>query len=548
MKYHPNAGATSHLILVILWGLLFGQHTSALDIWLPRQHIPAFVQPGGSFIAEVKGASNLPTAGWHASITNDLRSWSCGVTPLSYGSIHQGLKNGWRVAVAVPVDAPPELFKLVLANTLDGSATQNRAVRVVRDFEESFYILQLSDQHVTNERAVVPGGNASAKWGNGSTDAMRWAAPVLNLINPRFVLFTGDNNQIYNSATSWCEMTEARRRIQIYLNALQEYSVASVIVNGNHDVGYSSYIDSRAVRDNYEAMIGQRVFSFRMGSFYVLGNEFTYNEFFPWVKSDYAAAGADASVKYRLIAQHYPDHFVTVAYAINPCNLMLVGHSHKTQTYQTTPYPIQVSGTSQDHQKASFYSFDRNANGWTCPQATNHLEGVSVWPLVGDWGSNPVVSAVFSRINNGTQISNTVGVANTLPQDFRNGRVRFLMAHAPYSVTGGEIEAQYDYGNGSSTAVLVKANLRKKALTTVTIARASPRFGASAVSADNLILSGAGGAPVGQYLVLTSSNAALPVADWTRMATNSFDAGGNFAFTNSPRLGSPGQFFRLLIP
>ncbi len=37
----------------------------------------------------------------------------------------------------------------------------------------------------------------------------------------------------------------------------------------------------------------------------------------------------------------------------------------------------------------------------------------------------------------------------------------------------------------------------------------------------------------GPYYVLSSTNVALPLSNWTRLQTNSFDANGNFSFTNT---------------
>ncbi len=502
--------------------LLAAQLARALDIWSPRQHFPAFVQPGGSFVAEVSGASNLPTGGWSASISNELRNWTCTVSAPGYGSIHQGKENGWRLPIVVPADAPPELFTLVVANTAGGNTNRVRAVKVVTNFEEDFYILQLTDQHVTAASATLANGNHQS--GNGSTDAMGWAAPVINLINPRFVLVTGDNNQIYNSATDMCGsggLSEATNRVRLYYGALRKYAVPSVIVDGNHDIGYSGYTNSVAWRAAYEDLVGQRVFSFRMGSFYVLGNEFTYNDYIAWARSDYNAAGADASIKYRLIAQHYPAAWVQVAYSTNPCNLMLVGHSHSTGTYQTSPYPVQVSGTSQDYQKASFYNFQRNAGGWTCSQATNHLEGINVWHLFGDWGSNAAVSATFTLPNNGTQASNSVSIISTLPQNFYGGRVKFLMPRGTYAVSNGTVEAQYDYNSGASTAVPVKMTILSNATTTVSIkpvdSPSHPQI-VSDVQAPFLVMPGCS---VGNSVIATGS---LPLRyQWQFNGTNLTD-------------------------
>jgi hypothetical protein len=49
---------------------------------------------------------------------------------------------------------------------------------------------------------------------------------------------------------------------------------------------------------------------------------------------------------------------------------------------------------------------------------------------------------------------------------------------------------------------------------------------------DSLVLSGTGGTPSWGYYVLTSTDLTLPMSQWTRSATNSFDGSGNFVFTN----------------
>jgi hypothetical protein len=68
-------------------------------------------------------------------------------------------------------------------------------------------------------------------------------------------------------------------------------------------------------------------------------------------------------------------------------------------------------------------------------------------------------------------------------------------------------------------------------------------FTAQTVSGTNLVLRGVGH-PGGSYRVQISSNLALPAANWTRIATNSFDSvTGEFRFTNS--ISNPQLFYRL---
>jgi hypothetical protein len=59
---------------------------------------------------------------------------------------------------------------------------------------------------------------------------------------------------------------------------------------------------------------------------------------------------------------------------------------------------------------------------------------------------------------------------------------------------------------------------------------------------------GGGGIADGTYYVLTSTNPELPLNQWTVIATNAFDAVGNFNFTNAIRPNLPAQFFRLQAP
>jgi len=76
----------------------------------------------------------------------------------------------------------------------------------------------------------------------------------------------------------------------------------------------------------------------------------------------------------------------------------------------------------------------------------------------------------------------------------------------------------------------------------------APRFGGVALVGTNLVMSGSNGVPSQTYRVLASTNIALPVANWTPIATNSFDANGNFVFTNSVKASIPKQFYRLSLP
>jgi hypothetical protein len=71
------------------------------------------------------------------------------------------------------------------------------------------------------------------------------------------------------------------------------------------------------------------------------------------------------------------------------------------------------------------------------------------------------------------------------------------------------------------------------------------------LSGMNLTFIGCGGGPSGEYVVCSATNLTLPLALWTPVTTNLFDASGNFnaliALANTPNPNAPRQFFTTLF-
>ena len=75
-----------------------------------------------------------------------------------------------------------------------------------------------------------------------------------------------------------------------------------------------------------------------------------------------------------------------------------------------------------------------------------------------------------------------------------------------------------------------------------------PMFGAISASGNNLTMSGNNGIPNASYYVLTSTNIALSLSNWTRLLTNQFDVTGGFNFTNAVNPLTSQLFYRLQLP
>ena len=70
-----------------------------------------------------------------------------------------------------------------------------------------------------------------------------------------------------------------------------------------------------------------------------------------------------------------------------------------------------------------------------------------------------------------------------------------------------------------------------------------PGIASYSFNAGNLILAGTNGYPSAGFSVLTSTNVADSLTNWTTLTDGSYDASGNFAVTNAITNAAPAQFF-----
>jgi T5SS/PEP-CTERM-associated repeat protein len=76
----------------------------------------------------------------------------------------------------------------------------------------------------------------------------------------------------------------------------------------------------------------------------------------------------------------------------------------------------------------------------------------------------------------------------------------------------------------------------------------APRFTNITASGTNMIVAGTNGTTSGNYAVLTATNVTLPLSNWVSIATNPFNSGGGFSFTNGIAPGELQRYFRLRSP
>ena len=470
-------------------------------LWRPRLATPALVALDAPadrrFIAEIRASS--AATGWGVTISNDLSAWTCPVVSAVHATINRGTEPGWQLTVSVPTNAPPELFTVVVSSS-ESVSVQSQALSVVPAFATDFYILHMADEQIVQEFHNSPSG----QWYNGvgTAEEFNWEKEPLNLINPRFVMATGDDIDFngcldaYNNWGNWGKLYGTnynyRPSGKRYFTAAETSAIEAKLTDlyfkyhvfrvpyvecpGNHDVPPGAKpLKAPSPPDIpwhergasfYETYWGQRSWSFRMGDFYVLLHDWTERSLKSWASSDYSAASNDPTIKYRLIGQHFT---TDQAFLPSTCDLMLVGHGHGTATLQSSPYYIYENGPAFRYGTCGFFNFRRVQHGWTCDQTTAARDTAKdVWPL---YTRDGVTRRLRSNRPDAMNIpASSVTITNDLPENFYDGRVRFVLEKGAYnSITNGTILAQYDCDSGRKTAVLVKVNIPASGTVTVTL-------------------------------------------------------------------------------
>jgi hypothetical protein len=457
-------------------------------LWRPRFATPAIVALDSvadrELTAEIKAS---PAAnGWSATIANDLKSWPCQVVSATYAKINRGTEPGWQIKISVPTNASPELFSLTV-NSSEGASMQNQSVSVVPAFETNFYVLHITDEQIVNKIHTDPSGQYYKMV--GTWEEMKWMQEPVNLINPRCVIITGDQIDFNGALDGWNnwanwdytpkgkknfteeETTNLEYRLSdMYKDCHKGYHVAYAEAPGNHDVTprgkllHGTDIDYHPISASiYEQQFGQRSWSFRMGDFYVLMHDWSDAGLKAWAEKDYQSALDDPSVKFRLVGQHFDKDWNgapggTSSFVPKTCDLMLIGHGHVTKTVQTSPYYIYENRAAFIYGTAGFFNFERTSDGWKCDQTVAPRdEKKDVWPLFTANGETKKVRTDQPDPMNLT--TKHVTITNDLPENFYDGRVRFVLDKGSYRVKNGTVLAEYDCANGTKTAVLVRVNI-----------------------------------------------------------------------------------------
>ena len=408
----------------------------------PILSIPEQAVSGGSFTIEAKAPQGA--SGWSASLLGPGGPYALSVTNAAYGSSEER----WFLTASVPADTPEWLYDLEVTASGGIHDVARNAVMVRASEPTDYYFVQITDTHLPTHLYYYQSGADSD---TSEMDDLRAVIDDINVINPAFVLLTGDlvNEGELEEYLDKRYYTKAKR-------ILGEFEVPVYVCAGNHDVGGwedTPPPDGTARRywwkffgwnHLYDPPSGDPLFtqnySFDFGGAHyvslesydnydrwrrqIYGNESFTNDQINWLVSDIAAAPPSAPV----VAFYHMDFQSQLDLSDLGVDCALWGHVHYSSGSVSSP-PFDLSTDSVcDGERAM--RLVRVSNGSVQPtQPIN----------AGTIGQG--LRMEFDPANDGTNNEVTAAIINNQPQDFEHALIRFVMpaSSAPYEVDAGEL-------------------------------------------------------------------------------------------------------------
>jgi len=396
-------------------------------IQAPILNVPRMLTPGDS----LRISCDAPdyTSNWQVSIIYNNQEIDLN---LVYATYYRNER--WHVCAEIPEQINNELYDLkVEANGIETDISEN-AVRILSNWKDSYYFVQITDSHLPTH-LFYPDPEVHTD----TTEVADFRAVIedINLINPEFVVITGD---LINEGEM--EEFENRRVYSIAQNLLTEFEVPVYLVSGNHDIGGwdSSPPSQGTARRTWWKFFGWKWcqypntpfdsrtqdYSFNYGEDHYIGMEayLNYDSYmFPvygdesftdqqmdWLNLnlEYAAAARN-----KVIFYHY-DFSDQINLTNLDLDMALYGHIHSNEGSITShPYNLATDNTCDGTRAFRVIRINEGVL-----QPTNTL--YSGW-------EGEELELGFSPSNSGVADSVYALVENNFPQQFNDGLLKFVM-------------------------------------------------------------------------------------------------------------------------
>jgi hypothetical protein len=491
-KEFPRKGDMSRrylLALAVLVGVvLFSASQLKAQTWAPGdtltviqrplQNIPEIVVPGG--VLTISCAADPGTTGWQASLQRGTFN-----IPLQLASAQYDTQTmWWRLTAAVPEVPVFGLYDLRVAAAGVEDDLARQSVKVQAAFPEDFYFVHITDTHLPTYLYYDQSG---ADTDSSTTVSLRHITRDVNLINPAFVLLTGDliNEGELEDFLDKRYYSRAQRQ-------LREFQVPVFLTAGNHDIGGwndTPPSDGTARRDWWR-FFGWRIlddpppgadlrtqnYSFDYGPVHFTGLEaydnydrwrlehYGYESFteaqLDWLQQDLAAT--DRQV--RVLFHHY-DFQNELNLGSLGLDMALSGHIHHDVEDSSWPFDVSTD----------------NAGGTNRPFRLVRFSGgqLSTQPSLEAGYDGQTMTTTYLPDDSGTHDLVRVTVANGYSQTFEHGLVKVAMPAGAqhFRVQGGTLVQVDRTGDFALCHVAASLTANASTVVTVTVDDAAPAGG-----------------------------------------------------------------------
>ncbi|MCK4328612.1 metallophosphoesterase [candidate division WOR-3 bacterium] len=384
----------------------------------PLPNIPVIQKRGEDFLIECDAPMN--TDDWQSVIQTEWFDTTVNILSQHYDQ----WRHRWILEVNIPDATPLELYDLVVTAD-DVCDTVKNAVKVIDEFKDSYYFVHLTDPHLPEHYS-----------GYNTVPFLEEALNEINIINPEFILLTGDLiNRSYEDQCEIAQLVLFNSRVPIFLTI------------GNHDVGdmkwfFWKYFGWNRLYSEHPQNDGIHTqnYSFDYGECHFTAVE-CYQNYggFDWStygwcslireQVDWLEADLLSSQKpFKCIFYHYDftwDQIFDIA-SDNSVDLLLWGHLH----YNNVSYYGDILSilTGETYGYNGVYRLIR----------IDSTEVVS-YPLLEHQRHD--ITLHFDCSNDGTQHEITATIVNEYNETFENGLIKFFVPVSVngYEVSGGDI-------------------------------------------------------------------------------------------------------------
>ncbi len=419
----------------------------------PLLNIPSFVLPGDTLTIECSTDPSIRD--WTAELLRGHRKvW----LPVVASPTYDPSTLWWEIEALVPGDIEAGLYDLVVVATQGIVDTARHAVKVIPAYKDDYYFVHITDTHLPTHEF------SSGGWISPDTSEIvdfREVINDINLINPEFVLHTGDlvNEGELEDYLDMRVYTRAQRM-------LAEFEMPVFLIAGNHDIGgWSSTLPpaGTARREWWRFFGWSRLndpppgapwytqnYSFDYGPVHFValeaydnydswrfeiygGESFTQGQL-DWLVQDLAGASESEA---QVLFYHY-DFSRQINVAGLGVEMAIWGHIHRNSgSISSPPYNISTNNIC-DRERS--YRLVRVSDGEIYPMET-----------IAAGHDGTTLHVGYAPANDGTHASVTATIANGNSQRFENGLLRFRMPAACDSVevTGGTLLEIEDSGSGA---------------------------------------------------------------------------------------------------